>query len=233
MLCQQVFVILVPPDEVIQCSRRVAAVVLVWGVKTRGKCPKSRKIRPPLPNTNRQNGLSNGTPFSGENSELLQSAPNISFIFFPAYFEEKSGKHYVSPSRGNTVLTPNGNTSNMSVCDGGVMLAPLVNRSPMLATLSGTACAYVLALTTICVLFVTDPKDVAAVEIINFPMIFFLFVGGYGMRGFRLVVMYNQKKRERWGKYIKEATMAKLLLAGFIVIEVIAWTVVPAVGVER
>ncbi|CAM9700119.1 unnamed protein product [Sphacelaria rigidula] len=86
---------------------------------------------------------------------------------------------------------------------------------------------------TICVLFVTNTKDVAALEIVNFPMIFFLFVGVYGMRGFRLVVMYNQNKRERWGRYIKEAAMAKVLLAAFIVIQIVAWIVVAAVGVER
>jgi len=65
------------------------------------------------------------------------------------------------------------------------------------------------------------------------PLALTCFTGAYGMRGLRLVILYDAKVRERWGKFARDRTMAKSLVMMFVVIEAILWVASLVVGVDR
>lgn len=59
------------------------------------------------------------------------------------------------------------------------------------------------------------------------------FTTGYVMRGLRLFVMYDRHRRQRWGSFLPERKIFMVLLAIFLVLEVVMWSLVPAYGVPR
>ena len=70
-------------------------------------------------------------------------------------------------------------------------------------------------------------------EIVFVPLGFACFILVYGIRGLRLIVLYNSDMRRRWGGVLNEAAMAKYLVALYVTIEVIAWSACAVYGVER
>lgn len=64
-------------------------------------------------------------------------------------------------------------------------------------------------------------------------MILWGFTLPYGVRGLRLIVMYNPHMRERWGVILNEPAIIKTLLALFFVTEAVAWSGALARGVDR
>eukprot|EP00752_Nemacystus_decipiens_P004835 g4399.t1 len=55
----------------------------------------------------------------------------------------------------------------------------------------------------------------------------------YVLRGLRLLVMYDPRRRQRWGSFLKERKFFTVLLAFFTILEVVVWSFVPANGVGR
>lgn len=77
-------------------------------------------------------------------------------------------------------------------------------------------------------------RSLSVLWIIIIPLAVFCFVGVYIVRGLRVVIMYAPSHRKRWGKYLKkESTTVKTMLAAFAAVEVIAWSAVLPVGLER
>lgn len=73
----------------------------------------------------------------------------------------------------------------------------------------------------------------SAPEIVVLPLSATGFTAVYGLRGLRLVIMYDGKMRRRWGGVPDEVALAKYVLVGFLAIEVIAWSASLEYGVSR
>ncbi|CAM9691743.1 unnamed protein product [Pylaiella littoralis] len=110
-------------------------------------------------------------------------------------------------------------------------------RSPRLGLLSGAVSTMVLAISLFRVML--SPAQAAqivegtVVEIITLPAVCACFTCAYGLRAFRLLIMYNPHMRKRWGTILGESAMVKLLLAIYIVMEVVAWSASLVFGVDR
>ena len=46
----------------------------------------------------------------------------------------------------------------------------------------------------------------------------------YGLRGLRLLMMYDSDLRRRWGRVPDERALAKYLVVTFLVVEAMAWS---------
>ncbi|CAM9567058.1 unnamed protein product, partial [Ectocarpus sp. 12 AP-2014] len=107
-------------------------------------------------------------------------------------------------------------------------------RSPLLATTSGLAGVYIAGSALIHMAIFPGARSLSVLRIIIIPFAVFCFVGVYIVRGLRVVIMYAPSHRKRWGKYLKkESTTVKTMLAAFAAVEVIAWSAVLPVGLER
>jgi len=73
----------------------------------------------------------------------------------------------------------------------------------------------------------------SAPEIVFLPLSTMGFTAVYGLRGLRLLTMYDRKMRRRWGGVPEEGALVKALLVCYLVIEVIAWSASLAYGVSR
>lgn len=76
-------------------------------------------------------------------------------------------------------------------------------------------------------------EELGTVELLAIPMQLALNAGPYFLRYFRLVVMYHPEKRGRWGGYLDESKMVKVLVAAYGIIELIVWSLSLAVGRGR
>lgn len=47
----------------------------------------------------------------------------------------------------------------------------------------------------------------------------------YGLRGLRLLMMYDSNMRRRWGRVPEERTLARYLVGTFLVVEAMAWAI--------
>ena len=110
-------------------------------------------------------------------------------------------------------------------------------RSPLLGVLSG-AVAGVVSFATVFRMALSSAQLPAtrrgsvAAAVIQ-PLIFTCFTCAYGMRGLRLVILYDADIRERWGMFVKDRVVAKSLMISFVAIEVLVWSAGLAVGVDR
>eukprot|EP00903_Cladosiphon_okamuranus_P015053 g13926.t1 len=66
--------------------------------------------------------------------------------------------------------------------------------------------------------------EVDATELLLAPLAMVFNTGAYYLRFFRLLVMYHPELRARWGRYLGESTMVRVLVASFVVVEVIVWS---------
>ena len=85
------------------------------------------------------------------------------------------------------------------------------------------------------VLFPDDVEDTlngSAADCVTQPLVLLCFTCAYGMRGLRLVILYDADIRARWGKLAKDRTMAKSLVIMFVLAEVSVWSANLAFGVE-
>lgn len=108
------------------------------------------------------------------------------------------------------------------------------NRSPGLAALSGCSAIFVSLVTVF--RYMTSGEDDGTGQVdglILVPMIPTLYTGPYILRGFRLLVMYNPPMRRRWGALVKELGLVRAMVVCFVVLELINWTAVLFVGIER
>lgn len=76
-------------------------------------------------------------------------------------------------------------------------------------------------------------EELGVVELLIVPLQFALHTGPYLLRYFRLLVMYHPEMRGRWGSFLDESTMVKVLVAAYGVIELIIWPLSLVVGVGR
>lgn len=65
------------------------------------------------------------------------------------------------------------------------------------------------------------------------PMMPTLYTGPYVLRGFRLLVMYNPSMRKRWAAFAREHVLERAMVISCLVLQVVAWTAVLVVGLER
>ena len=102
-------------------------------------------------------------------------------------------------------------------------------RSPLLLTLSGSvgmlvgliwSCRY-----TIFPAEVTKVREGSDMLIVIIPLVATGYTTVYGWRGLRLLMMYDSAMRRRWGRVPNERAIAKGLIASFLAIEAIAWSV--------
>lgn len=49
----------------------------------------------------------------------------------------------------------------------------------------------------------------------------------------RLLVLYDPKKRKRWGRYVRETSVARTLLWAYWGMEAVIWMVASAYGINR
>lgn len=117
------------------------------------------------------------------------------------------------------------------------LLCACLPRSPILGILSG-AVAGIASLGTI-LRIALFPHAVEAtlkgsmVDAVVQPLVLTCFTCAYGMRGLRLIVLYDSDVRERWGKLANERAMSKSLVVAFVLIEFIVWSGGLVFGVDR
>ncbi|CAM9902391.1 unnamed protein product [Ectocarpus sp. 12 AP-2014] len=84
--------------------------------------------------------------------------------------------------------------------------------------------------------FILEDEDYSStwgLDLYLAPMLLTTYTGVYGMRGFRLLVMYNPAMRVRFGKFVKESWMVRTSLVSFAVLEIIIWSAAGIVGINR
>ena len=101
-------------------------------------------------------------------------------------------------------------------------------RSPLLLTLSGVVGTLLcLVWTSRYLLF---PEQVAQVfegsdlEIVLLSLSTTGNTAVYGLRGLRLLMMYDSKMRRRWGRVPDERLLAKCLFVSYLAIQAISWS---------
>ena len=57
------------------------------------------------------------------------------------------------------------------------------------------------------------------------------FTAAYILRGVRLLIMFNPRSRQRWGSFLREGNFIPIVLAIFLVLQVVVWSFVPTYGV--
>lgn len=57
------------------------------------------------------------------------------------------------------------------------------------------------------------------------------FTASYILRGVRLLIMFNPRRRQRWGSFLRESFFVPIVLAIYVVLQVVVWSFVPAYGV--
>lgn len=118
-----------------------------------------------------------------------------------------------------------------------VALLCLSSRSPILGILSG-AVAGLISLGTIFRIAliphaVEETLEGSMVDAVAQPLVLTCFTCAYGMRGLRLIILYDSDIRERWGKLANERAMTKSLVILFVLIEFIVWSTALVFGVDR
>ncbi len=110
-------------------------------------------------------------------------------------------------------------------------------RSPYLGILSGATAGILLIGTAVRIMLFPDQLARTRKGSVSAVVLQLLgltcFTGAYGLRGLRLVILYDANVRERWGKLAKDRDMAKTLVAVFVVIEIVLWGASLVVGVDR
>lgn len=110
-------------------------------------------------------------------------------------------------------------------------------RSPQLVTLSGSV-GILVSLTGITrvTLFPGEAAKIIAgsgPEIVFLPLSAVGFTAVYGLRGLRLLIMYDGNMRRRWGGVPDEGALVKYALVCYLAIEVLAWLGSLKFGVAR
>lgn len=75
--------------------------------------------------------------------------------------------------------------------------------------------------------------DGSLTEIVFVPLTLTCFTSVYGLRGLRLLIMYNADIRRRWRKVPSDLAMVKRVVVVYAVIEVTAWSAGLVVGLHR
>lgn len=57
------------------------------------------------------------------------------------------------------------------------------------------------------------------------------FTAAYILRGVRLLILFNPRSRQRWGSFLRESKYIPIVLAIFLVLQVVVWSFVPAHGI--
>lgn len=57
------------------------------------------------------------------------------------------------------------------------------------------------------------------------------FTSSYIFRGARLLIMFDPRNRQRWGSFLRERNFIPIVLAIFLVLQVVVWSFVPTYGV--
>jgi len=73
----------------------------------------------------------------------------------------------------------------------------------------------------------------SVIDAVGQPLVLTCFTCAYGMRGLRLIILYDSDIRERWGKLANDRAMTKSLVIVFVLIEVIVWSAGLVLGIER
>lgn len=113
----------------------------------------------------------------------------------------------------------------------------LPSRSPLLGALSGAVAASIFPYSTLSVTLFPDQVakkiDGTLRQVFSLPLVFTGFTCVYGIRGLRLIVMYNPGMRGRWVRILDERAMIKGLMATYVGVEVVLWSTMPLFGVNR
>jgi len=110
-------------------------------------------------------------------------------------------------------------------------------RSPVLLTLSGSA-GVLLSSVLMCRITLFPGEAAKSLEgsgpeIVLVPLSTTAFTAVYGLRGLRLLIMYDRHMRQRWGGVPDEGALVKVWLVCYLVIEVTAWSASLICGVSR
>lgn len=108
----------------------------------------------------------------------------------------------------------------------------ILHRSPGLVTLLGCA-----GTTMYCSAVFRDLlgfwSATGVWDLFGTSMLLTLYTGAYVFRGIRLLVMYNPRSRKRWGRFIKEPFMMKILLGSFWTLLCIVVSACFKLGINR
>ncbi|CAM9739353.1 unnamed protein product, partial [Pylaiella littoralis] len=105
-------------------------------------------------------------------------------------------------------------------------------RSPRLATLSGCTGITISSVAIVRKILGFWPED-GAWDLYGTLMALLLYTAAYDFRGIRLLVMYNPHSRQRWGRFIKDALMTKILLVSFVVLSMLVSILCLFYGIKR
>lgn len=71
----------------------------------------------------------------------------------------------------------------------------------------------------------------AGAEMLLCVPIMLSFTAAYILRGLRLLIMFNPRSRQRWGSFLSERNFIPIVLAIFLVLQIVVWSFTPAYGI--
>lgn len=99
----------------------------------------------------------------------------------------------------------------------------------MLAVLSGVVAILISAPEIIGKTLTYDMS--AGAEMLLCVPLMLAFTATYILRGVRLIIMFNPRLRQRWGSFLRESKFIPVVLAIFLLLQVVVWSFVPAYGI--
>lgn len=113
----------------------------------------------------------------------------------------------------------------------------MLRRSPLLGIVSGAVASslftYAIFRITMFPTQVANMIDGSVGEVLTAPLISSGFTCVYGVRGLRLLVMYNRHLRGRWVRVLDERGVIKGLVATYLSIQSGLWSAIMLYGLNR